>query len=84
MLDNVVNSSEGCLYEIRQRGQRDACYVIVPNPKVGPSLSTSVYFVYIRYPPDDRSLYTSVFVRFEKCVVAQCDSVQYSYIKDQW
>lgn len=33
MID-VVQQRNGCLYEIRQKGQRDPCYVVVPDTKV--------------------------------------------------
>ncbi|GBP13306.1 hypothetical protein EVAR_8225_1 [Eumeta japonica] len=32
MID-VVRNKEVCLYEIRQKGQKDACYVMVPDTK---------------------------------------------------
>lgn len=32
LVDDVTRDC--CLYEIRQRGQEDACYVVVPNPEV--------------------------------------------------
>ncbi|KAF9423234.1 hypothetical protein HW555_001303 [Spodoptera exigua] len=33
MIDVVQKPRDGCLYEIRQKGQKDTCYVVVPNPK---------------------------------------------------
>ncbi|OWR43307.1 hypothetical protein KGM_201530 [Danaus plexippus plexippus] len=30
MID-VIKPRDGCLYEIRQKGQRDPCYVVVPD-----------------------------------------------------
>ncbi|CAH2050021.1 unnamed protein product, partial [Iphiclides podalirius] len=32
MID-VVQSKDGCLYEIKRKGARDTCYVVVPNPE---------------------------------------------------
>lgn len=34
MIDFVQKPKDACLYEIRQKGQKDPCYVVVPNPKV--------------------------------------------------
>lgn len=33
MID-VIKPRDGCLYEIRQKGQRDPCYVVVPDTTV--------------------------------------------------
>lgn len=56
MIDVVVQRPrDGCLYEIRQKGQKDPCYVVVPNPKVCYLFLSSffyqfliVYFVLLR------------------------------------
>ncbi|CAH3965452.1 unnamed protein product [Pieris brassicae] len=32
MID-IVQPRDGCLYEIRQKGHKDPCYVVVPNTK---------------------------------------------------
>ncbi|KOB78117.1 Protein bunched, class 1/class 3/D/E isoforms [Operophtera brumata] len=32
MLDVVQRPKDACVYEIRQKGQIDPCYVVVPNP----------------------------------------------------
>lgn len=42
MLDVVQRPKDTCVYEIRQKGQNDPCYVVVPNPKV------RFIFIYIR------------------------------------
>lgn len=34
MIDVVQKPRDGCLYEIRQKGQKDTCYVVVQNTKV--------------------------------------------------
>jgi hypothetical protein len=34
MIEVVQQPRDGCLYEIRQKGQREPCYVVVPNTKV--------------------------------------------------
>lgn len=31
MIDFVQQPRDGCLYEIRQKGQKDPCYVVVPD-----------------------------------------------------
>lgn len=33
MIDVVQKPRDGCLYEIRQKGQKDTCYVVVQNTK---------------------------------------------------
>ncbi|KAI5631801.1 TSC-22/dip/bun family domain-containing protein [Phthorimaea operculella] len=33
MIDVVQQPRDACLYEIRQKGQKDPCYVVVPNPE---------------------------------------------------
>lgn len=34
MIDVIQKPRDACLYEIRQKGQRDPCYVVVPNTNV--------------------------------------------------
>ncbi|XP_037298788.1 protein bunched, class 1/class 3/D/E isoforms-like [Manduca sexta] len=33
MIDVAQKPNHGCLYEIRQKGQREPCYVVVPDTK---------------------------------------------------
>ncbi|XP_026731659.1 protein bunched, class 1/class 3/D/E isoforms-like [Trichoplusia ni] len=33
MIDVIQKPRDGCLYEIRQKGHKDTCYVVVPNTK---------------------------------------------------
>lgn len=44
MID-VAKPRDGCLYEIRQKGQKDPCYVVVPDTYVRLGLYAFYYAV---------------------------------------
>lgn len=45
----VVKPRDACLYEIRQKGQKDPCYVVVPNPKVRCRYFLSQFFFIFKF-----------------------------------
>lgn len=45
MIDVLQKPKDACLYEIRQKGQKDTCYVVVPDPKVRFYLYYEIFFV---------------------------------------
>lgn len=44
MIDIAQKPRDGCLYEVRQKGQKDPCYVVVPNPKVRYFLNSNLFY----------------------------------------
>lgn len=55
MLDVVQRPKDACLYEIRQKGQSDPCYVVVPNPKVRSWLCVIFILKCFEWETDDLS-----------------------------
>lgn len=49
MIDVLQKPKDGCLYEIRQKGQKDTCYVVVPNPKVRFIYNTKHFVLYVYF-----------------------------------